>query len=129
MNLCFFKCQLLPVVYSSLFLLSCSSSRNQKTKQKLRAETPGVAVLLVDVDHPVSTINKNIYGQFLEHIFNSVHGGLYAEQVQGQGFEGKDFETYWKPLEKNGKVEPVDTSFKKGLRSMRLSPKDGVAGI
>jgi len=129
MNLCFFKCQLLPVVYSSLFLLACSSSRNQKTKQELRAETPGVAVLLVDVDHPVSTINKNIYGQFLEHINHSVVDGLYAEQVQGQGFEGKDFETYWKPLEKNGNVEPVDTGFKKGLRSMRLSPKDGVAGI
>jgi alpha-N-arabinofuranosidase len=129
MNLRFFKCQLLPVVCSSLFLLACSSSRNHKTKQKLPAEIPGVAVLLVDVYHPVSTINKNIYGQFLEHINHSVVDGLYAEQVQGQGFEGKDFETYWKRLEKNGNVELVDINFEKGLRSIRLSPKDAVAGI
>ncbi len=129
MNLRFFKSQLLPVLYSSLFLLACSSSRDHKTKQKLQHETPGVAVLLVDVDHPVSTIDKKIYGQFLEHINHSVVDGLYAEQVRGQGFEGKDFETYWKPLEKNGKVELVDVNFKNGLRSIRLSPNDGVAGI
>lgn len=129
MNLCFFKSQLLLVLCSSLFLLACSSSYSEKTKQKLADKTDGVAVLLVDADHPVSKIDKNIYGQFLEHINHSVVDGLYAEQVQGQGFEGKDFETYWKPFEKNGKVELVDINFKKGSRSIRLSPNGGVAGI
>ena len=56
--------------------------------------------------------------------------GLFAEQVQGRGFEGKDFETYWKPFAENGsatdtlsagltdtasierpdKIRPVDTT-------------------
>jgi alpha-N-arabinofuranosidase len=120
---------MLPVFYSSLFLLLSSSSSNHKTKQKLPDETPAIAVLLVDTDHPVSAIDKNIYGHFLEHINHSVVDGLYAEQVQGQGFEGKDFETSWKSLEKNGKVELVDINFKKGFKSIRLSLKDGVAGI
>ena len=62
---------------------------------------PGVAVLLVDTDRVMGNINEAIYGQFLEHINHSVEG-LFAEQIQGRGFEGKDFETYWKPLGENG---------------------------
>jgi hypothetical protein len=34
-------------------------------------------------------------------------------QVQGQGFEGQDFETYWRPMEQNGKVELINTTFDK----------------
>ncbi|HEX6847544.1 MAG TPA: carbohydrate binding domain-containing protein, partial [Chitinophagaceae bacterium] len=79
--------------------------------------------------HPLSSIDKNVYGHFLEHINHSVVDGLYAEQVQGQGFEGKDFESYWKVMEKNGKVEWVDIPFQKGLKSIRLSPANGSAGI
>jgi len=124
-----FKSQMLPALCASLLLLLSSSYSVHETKEKLQDESPGVAVLLVDTDHPLSTIDKNIYGHFLEHINHSVVDGLYAEQVQGQGFEGKDFETYWKPFEKNGKVELVAINFKKGLKSIRLAPIDGIAGI
>ena len=57
------------------------------------AADPGVAVLLVDTDRVAGTIDERIYGQFLEHINHSVVDGLYAEQIRGQGFEGKDFRT------------------------------------
>jgi hypothetical protein len=36
--------------------------------------------------------NKTISG----HINHSVLCGLFAEQFCGQGFEDKNFETYWK---------------------------------
>jgi alpha-N-arabinofuranosidase len=124
-----FKSQMLPALCGSMLLLFSSSYSVQEIKEKLPDEIPGVAVLFVDTDHPLSTIDKNIYGHFLEHINHSVEDGLYAEQVQGQGFEGKDFETYWKPFEKNGNVELIDINFKKGLKSIRLSSKDGIAGI
>ena len=55
------------------------------------AADPGVAVLLVDTDRVAGTIDERIYGHFLEEINHSVVDGLYAEQVRGQGFEGKDF--------------------------------------
>ncbi len=37
--------------------------------------------LTVHTDQTTSTINDGIYGQFLEHIFNSVHGGLWGDQI------------------------------------------------
>jgi len=104
-----------------LIITSCTS------KTKVTKDETGVAVLLVDTDHPVSIINENIYGQFLEHINHSVEDGLYAEQVQGQGFEGKDFESYWEKEEQNGKVEIVDIPFEKGQKSLRLSSANGKA--
>jgi alpha-N-arabinofuranosidase len=58
----------------------------------------GVAVLLVDTDRVTAKIDEAIYGQFLEHINHSVVDGLFAEQIQGRGFEGNDFETYWQPF-------------------------------
>jgi len=73
----------------------------------------GVSVLLVDTDHPAGKISEGVYGQFLEHINHSVVDGLYAEQVQGNGFEGKDFETHWKPFGENGSVTVIPTEFKK----------------
>jgi alpha-N-arabinofuranosidase len=36
------------------------------------------------------TIDKRIYGQFLEHIFNSVHGGLWGDQVLNGTLEGRN---------------------------------------
>ena len=54
-----------------------------------------VAVLLVDTDYVMGNIDEGIYGQFLEHINHSVIDGLFAEQIRGQGFEGRDFRTYW----------------------------------
>jgi alpha-N-arabinofuranosidase len=56
---------------------------------------PRVAILLVDTDRVIGTINERIYGHFLEEINHSAVDGLYAEQIRGCGFEGKDFETYW----------------------------------
>jgi alpha-L-arabinofuranosidase len=44
-----------------------------------RAAEP--VALTVHVDKTAKTIDKRIYGQFLEHIFNSVHGGLWGDQV------------------------------------------------
>ena len=56
--------------------------------------TAGVAILQIDTDRRIGTIDPRIYGQFLEHINHSVEDGLFAEQIQGGGFEGRDFETY-----------------------------------
>jgi alpha-L-arabinofuranosidase len=122
-----FKAGILPVIVAFFFLTFCFAGF--KPAEKLEDEKRGVAVLLVDTDEPVSTIDKNIYGHFLEHINHSVVDGLYAEQVQGQGFEGKDWETYWKPVVKSGKVELVSTPFKKGEKSVRLAPANGMVAI
>ena len=35
----------------------------------------------VHTDQTTKTISVGIYGQFLEHIFNSVHGGLWGDQI------------------------------------------------
>ena len=48
---------------------------------------PRVAVLPVDTDRVSTPIDRRIYGQFLEHINHSVEDGLFAEQIQGCGFE------------------------------------------
>ncbi|MBN2591315.1 MAG: carbohydrate binding domain-containing protein [Sedimentisphaerales bacterium] len=37
--------------------------------------------LTVHTDQTTGTISDGIYGQFLEHIFNSVHGGLWGDQI------------------------------------------------
>ena len=49
----------------------------------------GVAILQVDTDRRIGTIDPKIYGQFLEHINHSVEDGLFAEQIRGGGFEGR----------------------------------------
>ncbi len=94
----------------------------------LAAES-GVAVLLVDTDRVTGTIDERIYGHFLEHINHSVVDGLYAEQVRGQGFEGKDYEDYWLPFGKNGDAALVVGKLGRGGRAVRLSAKAGTAGI
>ncbi|HEX5399880.1 MAG TPA: hypothetical protein VFY06_12625, partial [Verrucomicrobiae bacterium] len=81
---------------------------------------PGVAVLLVDTDRVTAKVNEGIYGQFLEHINHSVVDGLFAEQIQGRGFEGNDFETYWKPFGANGSATVADVKFENGEKSVRL---------
>ncbi len=90
---------------------------------------PGVAVLLADTDRVMGNIDEAIYGQFLEHINHSVVDGLFAEQIQGCGFEGKDFETYWKPFAERGSVQLADVKFENGEKSVRLDVNDGTAGI
>ena len=92
-------------------------------------EKPGVAVLLIDTDRQMGKISKNIYGQFLEHINHSVVDGLYAEQVRGQGFEGKDFKNYWDQFSENGNVDIEDVNFKNGEKSVRINVNNGTVGI
>lgn len=94
------------------------------------AATDGrVAVLLVDTDRASTPIDQRVYGQFLEHINHSVEDGLFAEQIRGAGFEGTDFETYWKPFAQRGAVELADLEFSNGKKSVRLRADDGRAGI
>ena len=89
----------------------------------------GVAILQVDTDRRLGTIDQKIYGQFLEHINHSVEDGLFAEQIRGAGFEGSDFETYWTPFGTPGAVRVVETRFERGAKSVRLTAGDQSAGI
>jgi alpha-N-arabinofuranosidase len=88
-----------------------------------------VAVLLVDTERVIASIDERIYGHFLEHINHSVVDGLYAEQIRGCGFEGKDFETYWESFSDRGRVENADVDFRNGKKSVRLHVESGRAGI
>ena len=93
------------------------------------AGEPGAAVLLVDTDHALGTIDPRIYGQFLEHINHSVVDGLYAEQIQGSGFEGNDFDTYWKTFGGEGRVRVAAVPFERGEQSVRIVAGEPAAGI
>ena len=84
-----------------------------------------VAVLLVDTDRVMGSIDKRIYGHFLEHINHSVVDGLFAEQIRGCGFEGEDFDTYWESFSDRGSVEIADVEFKNGKKSVRLHVEGG----
>jgi len=88
-----------------------------------------VAILLVDTDRVMASIDERIYGHFLEFINHSVVDGLFAEQIRGCGFEGADFTTYWKPFADRGTVEIADVEFKNGKKSVRLHVEGGRAGI
>lgn len=89
----------------------------------------GVGVLLVDTDRAPAPVDKRIYGHFLEHINHSVEDGLFAEQIQGWGFEGEDFKTYWQPFSERGKVEIVEVEFRNNKKSVRLQADGGRAGM
>src|SRR6476659_9188185 len=91
--------------------------------------TAGVAILQVDTDRRMGTIDPKIYGQFLEHINHSVEDGLFAEQIRGAGFEGRDFETYWTPFGPPDAVRVVDTPFERGTKSVRISAGRQPSGI
>ncbi len=92
------------------------------------AAEAGVAVLLVDTDRVMGKVEEGVYGQFLEHINHSVEG-LFAEQIQGRGFEGTDFETYWRPFATHGSAAAVDAKFLSGEKSLRLQVVNGTAGV
>jgi alpha-N-arabinofuranosidase len=89
----------------------------------------GVAILQVDTDRRLGTIDPKIYGQFLEHINHSVVDGLFAEQIRGAGFEGKDFETYWTSFGPPGAAGVVEVPFERGTKSVRLAAGRERAGI
>jgi alpha-N-arabinofuranosidase len=77
----------------------------------------------------MGTIAPGIYGQFLEHINHSVVDGLFAEQIRGAGFEGRDFETYWTAFGAPDAVRLVDTPFERGTKSVRIVAGGQAAGI
>jgi alpha-N-arabinofuranosidase len=89
----------------------------------------GLAILQVDTDRSIGTIDPKIYGQFLEHINHSVEDGLFAEQVRGAGFEGSDFDTYWAPFGPPDAVRVVDTPFERGTKSVRINAGSQASGI
>src|SRR3954470_13330731 len=89
----------------------------------------GVAILQVDTDRRLGTIDRNIYGQFLEHINHSVVDGLFAEQIRGAGFEGKDFATYWTSFGPPDAVRIVEVPFERGAKSVRMTAGRQPAGI
>lgn len=111
-----------------LILLAAVLNACTDNKQNTKSD-PRVAVLLVDTDRSAQTIDNRIYGQFFEHINHSDVDGLFAEQIQGCGFEGEDFKTHWKVVEEKGKVSIEETPFKNGEKSVRLTPGGGKAGI
>jgi alpha-L-arabinofuranosidase len=95
-------------------------------------EPPGeskISVLLVDTDRVTTSIDRRIYGHFLEHINHSVEDGLFAEQIRGAGFEDKDFKTYWESFSDRGEVEIANLQFQNGTKSVRLRVDGGHAGI
>ena len=123
----------MPIVTRAtlLALALLSAGLLQPPRQGSAAAPPpsGVAILQVDTDHRLGTIDRKIYGQFLEHINHSVVDGLFAEQIRGAGFEGKDFETYWTSFGPAGAVRSVEVPFERGARSLRLTAGRQPAGI
>jgi alpha-L-arabinofuranosidase len=89
----------------------------------------GVAILQVDTDRRIGTIDPKIYGQFLEHINHSVVDGLFAEQIRGAGFEGPDFETFWTSFGPPDSVRVVEVPFERGAKSVRITAGRQPAGI
>jgi alpha-N-arabinofuranosidase len=89
----------------------------------------GVAILQVDTDRWMGTIDPKIYGQFLEHINHSVVDGLFAEQIRGAGFEGRDFDTYWTAFGPPDAVRVVEAGFERGTKSVRIVAGSQPAGI
>jgi hypothetical protein len=43
--------------------------------------------LTVDTEKVVKPVDERIYGHFLEHIYHSLHGGLWGEIVWNRSFE------------------------------------------
>ena len=93
------------------------------------AGEPGVMPLLVDTDRVTTSIDRRIYGQFLEHINHSVEDGLFAEQIRGAGFEGEDFKTYWESFADPGETRIENVDFQNGSKSVRLHVDGGSVGI
>ena len=113
-----------------LALVLLSAAWLEPLRHQASAQTAsGVAILQVDTDRRLGTIDRKIYGQFLEHINHSVVDGLFAEQIRGAGFEGKDFETYWRSFGPPGAVRIEEVPFERGAKSVRLIGSRQPAGI
>src|SRR6185295_19530940 len=113
-----------------LALALLSAAWLEPLRHQASAQTAsGVAILQVDTDRRAGTIDPKIYGQFLEHINHSVEDGLFAEQIRGAGFEGRDFETYWTPFGPPETVRVVDARFERGTKSARITAGRQPSGI
>jgi alpha-N-arabinofuranosidase len=113
-----------------LALAVLSAAWLEPLPQQASAHTaPGVAILQVDTDRHLGTIDPKIYGQFLEHINHSVEDGLFAEQIRGAGFEGRDFETYWTRFGSPDAVRVVEARFERGAKSVRITADGRPSGI
>jgi alpha-N-arabinofuranosidase len=51
--------------------------------------------LTVRADKVVGQVDEKVYGQFLEHIYHSVNGGLWGEMVWDRTFEGGQASSRW----------------------------------
>ena len=49
----------------------------------------------VNATESIGKIDVNIYGQFLEHIFNSVHSGLWGDMILNPSFERRPAVATW----------------------------------
>ena len=111
-------------------LALCSAEWAAPMRHRASAQTAsGVGVLQVDTDRRSGTIDQKIYGQFLEHINHSVEDGLFAEQIRGAGFEGRDFETYWSAVGPSAAVRVVEVPFQRGRKSVRITAGRQPSGI
>jgi alpha-N-arabinofuranosidase len=111
-------------------LAVCSAGWPELRQHQAFAQTAsGVAILQVDTDRRLGTIDPKIYGQFLEHINHSVVDGLFAEQIRGAGFEGRDFETFWTVFGPPDAVRVVETPFEHGTNSVRITAGGQRSGI
>jgi alpha-L-arabinofuranosidase len=62
----------------------------------------------VDTTRSIGEIDVNIYGQFLEHIFNSVHGGLWGDMILNPSMERDPATATW--LIKNGELQNLGSA-------------------
>jgi hypothetical protein len=100
------------LIHSTAAAVTASLASNSLLASVTEEESH-VAILVIDTDRASIPIDKNIYGQFLEHINHSVEDGLFAEQIRGAGFEGPDFQTYWESISRHGMAKsklPSSTS-------------------
>lgn len=52
-----------------------------------RPELPETSSIVIDLDRPISPVNKDLYGVTLEEINHAVEGGIYAELIRNRSFE------------------------------------------
>ncbi|MGL6195880.1 MAG: family 16 glycoside hydrolase, partial [Thermoguttaceae bacterium] len=60
--------------------------------------------LKVNPDKVLNRIDEKVYGQFLEHIYHSVNGGLWGELVWNRSFEDNNAGQWKKISDENGGV-------------------------
>jgi alpha-L-arabinofuranosidase len=76
-------------------------------------EKDGPIALTVYTDQIMKTVSTGIYGQFLEHIFNSVHGGLWGDQILNGTLELRPPRPKWAGGDRDVKpaTSPLDWEF------------------